>query len=46
MRHDPLSAPGDEEAAKFVNGILDKILATEARLDRKRQMARGKDREG
>jgi N utilization substance protein B len=36
---------GDEEAAKFVNGILDKVLATEPRLDRKRQAARGKGRE-
>ena len=36
---------GDEEAAKFVNGILDKVLATEPRLDRKRQAARGKVRE-
>jgi N utilization substance protein B len=30
---------GDEEAAKFVNGILDKVLATEARLEGKRQQA-------
>ena len=37
---------GDEEAAKFVNGILDKVLATEARLDEKRQAARGKGRQG
>ncbi|HKR80129.1 MAG TPA: transcription antitermination factor NusB [Nitrospira sp.] len=37
---------GDEEAAKFVNGILDKVLATEARLEGKRQAARGKGREG
>lgn len=37
---------GDEEAAKFVNGILDKVLATEARLGGKRQAARGKGREG
>ena len=36
---------GDEEAAKFVNGILDKVLATEPRLDGKRQAARGKGRE-
>jgi N utilization substance protein B len=35
---------GDEEAAKFVNGILDKVLATEARLDRKRLEARGERR--
>ena len=27
---------GDEEAAKFVNGILDKILMTEPRLEQKR----------
>ena len=27
---------GDDEAAKFVNGILDKVLATERRLERKR----------
>jgi N utilization substance protein B len=26
----------DEEAAKFVNGILDKVLATEPQLERKR----------
>ena len=37
---------GDEEAAKFVNGILDKVLATEARLEGKRQAAQGKGREG
>lgn len=37
---------GDEEAAKFVNGILDKVLATETRLDGKRQAAQGKGREG
>ena len=30
---------GDEEAAKFVNGILDKVLATEARLEGKRREA-------
>jgi N utilization substance protein B len=30
---------GDEEAAKFVNGILDKVLTTEAKLERKRQEA-------
>jgi transcription antitermination protein NusB len=27
---------GDEEASKFVNGILDKVLATEPRLAEKR----------
>ena len=27
---------GDEEAAKFVNGILDKMLTTEPRLEQKR----------
>ena len=27
---------GDDEAAKFVNGILDKVLATEAKLEVKR----------
>jgi N utilization substance protein B len=32
---------GDEEAAKFVNGILDKVLAAEPRLEAKRQEARG-----
>ena len=32
---------GDEEAAKFVNGILDKILAMEAKLDAKRVDAAG-----
>ena len=37
---------GDDEAAKFVNGILDKVLATEARLDGKRQAAQGKGRKG
>ena len=30
---------GDEEAAKFVNGILDKVLATETKLASKRQQA-------
>jgi N utilization substance protein B len=30
---------GDEEAAKFVNGILDKVLATEPRLEAKRKEA-------
>jgi N utilization substance protein B len=28
---------GDDEAAKFVNGILDKVLATEAKLEGKRR---------
>ena len=32
---------GDEEAAKFVNGILDKVLATEQQLEGKRREARG-----
>lgn len=27
---------GDEEASKFVNGILDKVLGSDARLERKR----------
>ena len=27
---------GDEEASKFVNGILDKVLRSDARLERKR----------
>jgi N utilization substance protein B len=31
---------GDEEAAKFVNGILDKVLATETKLEAKRLGAR------
>ena len=31
---------GDEEAAKFVNGILDKVLATEAKCEGKRREAR------
>jgi len=31
---------GDDEAAKFINGILDKVLATEARLQGKRLEAR------
>jgi N utilization substance protein B len=35
---------GDDEAAKFVNGILDKILATELSLELKRQEARDKGR--
>lgn len=30
---------GDDEAAKFVNGILDKVLASEPRLDEKRAEA-------
>jgi N utilization substance protein B len=30
---------GDEEASKFVNGILDKVLATDPRLEAKRQAA-------
>ena len=30
---------GDEEAAKFVNGILDKVLTTETKLEGKRQEA-------
>jgi transcription antitermination protein NusB len=32
---------GDDEAAKFVNGILDKMLATEAKLETKRHEASG-----
>jgi N utilization substance protein B len=35
---------GDEEAAKFVNGILDKVLATEPRLAAKRVDAAGERR--
>ena len=35
---------GDDEAAKFVNGILDKILATEAKLDSKKREASGAKR--
>jgi N utilization substance protein B len=27
---------GDDEASKFVNGVLDKILSSDARIDRKR----------
>ena len=27
---------GDDEASKFVNGVLDKVLSSDARLDRKR----------
>jgi transcription antitermination protein NusB len=30
---------GDEEAAKFVNGILDKVLATERKLEGKKREA-------
>lgn len=30
---------GDDEASKFVNGILDKVLATEPKLDAKRREA-------
>jgi len=30
---------GDDEAAKFVNGILDKVLAREPRLEAKRATA-------
>ncbi len=30
---------GDEEASKFVNGLLDKVLATEPRLEAKRREA-------
>lgn len=33
---------GDEEASKFINGILDKVLATEPRLEAKRAEAAGK----
>lgn len=36
---------GDDEAAKFVNGILDRILATEPQLDAKRADAVGKGQE-
>ena len=32
---------GDDEAAKFVNGVLDKVLATESRLAPKRADAAG-----
>jgi N utilization substance protein B len=32
---------GDDEAAKFVNGILDKVLNTEAKLESKRDEASG-----
>jgi N utilization substance protein B len=30
---------GDEEASKFVNGLLDKVLATEPKLEAKRAAA-------
>jgi N utilization substance protein B len=30
---------GDDEAAKFVNGILDKVLATEGKLEQKKREA-------
>jgi len=33
---------GDDEAAKFVNGVLDKVLAADARLDAKRKAASGR----
>ena len=36
---------GDEEAAKFVNGVLDKMLASEPTLESKRAEATGKRRE-
>lgn len=36
---------GDDEASKFVNGILDKVLATEPGLDEKRAEAAGVRRE-
>ena len=36
---------GDNEASKFVNGILDKVLTTEPRLDAKRAEAAGVRRE-
>lgn len=32
---------GDDEAAKFVNGILDKVLAVEPKLESKRREASG-----
>lgn len=35
---------GDDDAAKFVNGILDKVLASEPALDAKRLEARGNGR--
>lgn len=36
---------GDDEAAKFVNGILDKLLSSEQRLEAKRREASGVKRE-
>jgi len=36
---------GDEDAAKFVNGILDKVLAAEPRLEAKRAQAAKTKRE-
>ena len=36
---------GDDEASKFVNGILDKVLTTDPRLERKRVEARVVKRE-
>lgn len=36
---------GDEDAAKFVNGILDKVLSSEPKLDPKRREASGVKRE-
>lgn len=35
---------GDDDAAKFVNGILDKVLASEPTLEAKRAEAGGKGR--
>lgn len=32
---------GDEEASKFVNGVLDKVLASEPKLEAKRREASG-----
>jgi transcription antitermination protein NusB len=37
---------GDDEAAKFVNGILDKVLTTEAKLESKRREASGRKGRG
>jgi len=37
---------GDDEASKFINGILDKVLATEPRLAAKRADATGARLEG
>jgi N utilization substance protein B len=31
---------GDEEASKFVNGVLDKVLASEPKLEAKRREAK------